>query len=77
MALEGIPAFSIHTSRMRVRVMPKLLAEQEFAVIVFAASGISAHSRSAAKTRITTVVEWSKNGKKSILHQDCFGYKHS
>ena len=75
MALDGIPAFSIHTFKMRVRVQPKLLSEQEFAVTVFAATGISAHSRSAAKARITAMVEWSDKGKKSILHQDCFGYK--
>ena len=77
MALDGIPAFSIHTSKMRVRVRPKLLSEQEFAVTVFAASGISANSRSAAKVRITAMVEWSDKGKKSILHQDCFRYKRS
>jgi hypothetical protein len=46
-------------------------------VTVFAASGISANSRSAAKVRITAMVEWSDKGKKSILHQDCFRYKRS
>ena len=76
MALDGIPAFSIHTSTMAVRVRPKLLSEQEFAVVVFAASGISPHSRSAAKARITAVVEWSAKGKKSIVHQDRLDCKH-
>lgn len=75
MALDGIPAFSIHTSRMAVRVRTKLLSEQEFSVAVFAASGISAHSRLAAKARITAVVEWSARGKKSIVHQDSFDCK--
>ena len=77
MALDEIPAFSIHTSRMVVRLRPMLHSEQEFAVIVFAASGISAHSRSAAKARITAVVEWSDKGKKSIVHQDCIDHKLS
>jgi hypothetical protein len=56
-------------------MQPKLLSEQEFSVVVFAASGISANSRSAAKARITAMVEWSNKGKKSILHQDSPGLK--
>jgi hypothetical protein len=70
MALKGIPPFSIHSAEMTVRSGQKSLCEQDFAVIVFAASGISAHSRRVATARITAVVEWSNKGKKTILHKD-------
>jgi hypothetical protein len=40
-------------------------------VIIFAASGISAHSRVFKRARVTFAVEWSKKGKRTILHQDC------
>jgi hypothetical protein len=69
MALKGIPAFSIHSAEVVVPIGPKFLSEQEFRVIVFAASGISAHSRVVAKARITAAMEWSKKGKKTILHK--------
>lgn len=71
MALKGIPAFSIHSAEGPIPIGPKFLSEHEFGVIVFAASGISAHSRLVAKARITAAVEWSAKGKKTILHQDC------
>ena len=71
MDFSGIPAFPIHSSAMSVRDGLKLLSRHEFAVIVFAASGISAHSRTVARTQLTAVVEWSGKGKKTILHQDC------
>ena len=71
MALKGIPSFSIHSAEMTVQGGRKFLSEQEFAVIIFAASGISAHSRRVAKARITVAVEWSKKGKKTILHAGC------
>jgi hypothetical protein len=67
MAFNGIPAFSIHSSEMTVREGLKLLSQHEFAVIVFAASGILAHSRSAAQAPVTAVIEWSKKGKKDDL----------
>ncbi len=70
MALNEIPPFSIHSSEMTVRARRKLLSQHEFAVVIFAASGISAHSRSVARARVTAAVEWSKKGKKMILHQD-------
>jgi len=75
MALKEIPPFPIHTFEMTVRIGPKFLCEQEFGVVVCAASGISAHSRRVAKARITAAVEWSKKGKKTILHQDCCSRK--
>ena len=71
MALKGIPAFSIHSAEKMVRIGPKFLSQHEFGVIVFAASGISAHSRLVAKARITAAVEWSSKGKKTILHKGC------
>lgn len=70
METDGIPTFSIHTSERRVRIGRKFLSEHEYSVIVFAASGISARSRRVAKARMTAVVEWSKKGKQTILHQD-------
>jgi hypothetical protein len=70
MALNGIPPFSIHSAEMTVHSGRKFLSQHEFGVIVFAASGISAHSRLVARARITAVVEWSRKGKKSILHKD-------
>lgn len=72
---NGMPTFAIHTSEKRVRIGRKFLSELEYSVVVFAASGISAHSRRVAKARMTAVVEWSKKGKKTILHQDCCSSK--
>ena len=69
MASKGMRAFSIHSAEMVVPIGPKFLSEQEFGVIVFAASGISAHSRVVARARITAAIEWSKKGKKTILHK--------
>ena len=69
MGLKGIPAFRIHSAEAVVPIGPKFLSEQEFGVIVFAASGISASSRVVAKARITAAIEWSKKGKKTILHK--------
>ena len=71
MALNEIPPFGVHSTEMTVRAGRKLLSQQEFAVIVFAASGISARSRIVAGARFTTAVEWSRKGRKTILHQDC------
>jgi hypothetical protein len=71
MDLNEIPPFSVHCTEMTVRTGPKFLSEQEFAVIIFAASGISAHSRVSKRARVTFAVEWSKKGKRTILHQDC------
>ena len=71
MDLNEIPPFSVHCTEMTVRTGPKFLSEQEFAVIIFAASGISAHSRVFKRARVTFAVEWSKKGKRTILHQDC------
>jgi len=71
MALKGIPAFLIHSAEGEVHVGRKFLSQHEFSVIVCAATGISAHSRSVARARVTFAVEWSKKGKKTILHQDC------
>jgi hypothetical protein len=71
MAFNGIPPFSVHSTEMTVRAGRKLLSQHEYAVIVFAASGVSAHSRSVARARMIAAVEWSNKGKKTILHQDC------
>lgn len=71
MTPKGIPAFSIHSAETMVHIGPKCLSQHEFEVIIFAASGISAHSRLVAKARITAVVEWSKKGKRTILHKGC------
>lgn len=71
MAFNGIPPFKIHSAEMTVHIGRKFLSQHEWAVIIFAASGISAHSRRVAKARITAVIEWSNKGKKTILHQDC------
>src|ERR1700739_49623 len=75
MALNEIPPFPIHSSEMTVLARRKLLSQHEFAVIVFAASGISAHSRRVARATMTAAVEWSKKGKKTIVHQDCCNSK--
>jgi hypothetical protein len=75
MALNGIPPFGVHSTKMTVRAGRKLLSQHEFAVLVFAASGISAHSRSVARARFTAAIEWSKKGKTTILHQDCCSSK--
>lgn len=50
---------------------PKCLSEQEFRVIICAASGVSANSRVFKRARVTFAVEWSRKGKRTILHQDC------
>ena len=71
MALKGMPAFPVHSAEVMVPIGPRFLCEHEFGVIVFAASGISAHSRVVARARITAAVEWSKKGKKTILHKGC------
>jgi len=63
--------FSAHCDAVVVGDDQKCLSQHEYAVIIFAASGISAQSRSAARARVTVAVEWSKKGKKTILHQDC------
>lgn len=70
MALKGIPPFRIHSAEITAHIGPKFLSQHEFGVIVFAASGISAHSRLVARARITAAVEWSRKGKKTILHKD-------
>jgi len=67
--------FSAHCDAATVPSGQKLLSQYEFAVIIFAASGISAHSRVFKRARVTAAVEWSKKGKKTILHQDCFNPK--
>jgi len=67
MDLNEIPPFAIHSSEMTVREGLKLLSQHEFVVIVFAASGISAHSRSAARAQVTAVIEWSKKRQKDDL----------
>lgn len=69
MALKGIPSFSIHFAGMTVHTGRKIVCEQEYGVVIFAASGISAHSRRVARARVTAVVEWSDKGKKTILHK--------
>jgi len=58
---------------MTVSTGRKFLSEQEFSVVVFAATGIPARSRRVAKARLTLAVEWSDKGKKTILHQNCCG----
>ena len=70
MALNGIPAFPIHSAKFRPGIGPKFLSKYEFAVIIFAASGVSASSRRIGTARITAAVEWSGKGKKSIVHKD-------
>jgi len=70
-----IPPFAIHCTEMTVRIGPKFLSEQEFAVVVFAATGISARSRNVGRARLTFAVEWSDKGKRTILHQDCCNTK--
>lgn len=70
MDINGLPIFPIHSSEMKIQSGRKCLSQHEFGVIVFAASGVSAHSRLVAKARITAAVEWSKKGKKTILHKD-------
>jgi len=66
-----IPPFAIQCTEMTVRIGRKFLSEQEFAVVVFAATGISACSRNVGRARLTFAVEWSNKGKRTILHQDC------
>ena len=70
--MEGneIFPFSAHCDAAMVGSDQKCLSQYEYAVIIFAASGISAQSRSVARARMTAAVEWSKKGKKTILHQD-------
>ena len=71
MSYDEKPPFPIFCTEMTARSGEKFLSEQEFAVVVFAATGISARSRTAARARVTFAVEWSDKGKKTILHQDC------
>ena len=71
MDLNEIPLFPIQCTEMTVRIGPKFLSEQEFGVVVFAATGISSGSRRVGRARLTFAVEWSGQGKKAILHQDC------
>ncbi len=71
MDLNEIPPFPICCTEMTVRTGEKFLSEQQFVVVVFAATGISARSRRVARARLTFAVEWSDRGKKTILHQDC------
>jgi hypothetical protein len=71
MDLNEIRPFSIQCTAVTERDGPKILSQQEFAVVIFAASGISAHSRVFKRARVTFAVEWSKKGKRTILHQDC------
>jgi len=68
-----IPPFPICCAEMTVSTGRKFLSEQEFSVVVFAATGIPARSRRVAKARLTFAVEWSDKGKKTILHQNCCG----
>jgi len=71
MDINEIFPFSAHCEAVRVPSDQKFLSQYEYAVIIFAASGISAHSRVKKRARVTFAVEWSKKGKKTILHQDC------
>lgn len=71
MDFNEIPPFPIYCTEMTVRTAEKFLSEQEFAVVIFAATGISARSRRIARARLTFAVEWSDKGKRTILHQDC------
>ena len=64
-------AFPVCCTTVSVRERQKFLSQYEFGVIVCAASGISAHSRLRKRARVTFAVEWSKKGKRTILHQDC------
>jgi hypothetical protein len=68
---NDIPPFPISCTEMTVRVGEKLLSEQEFVMVLFAATGISAGSRRVARASQTFAIEWSDKGKKTILHQDC------
>jgi hypothetical protein len=68
---NDIPPFPISCTEMTVRVGEKLLSEQEFVMVLFAATGISARSRRVARACLTLAVEWSDKGKRTILHQDC------
>lgn len=70
MALNEIRPFSVHSAQIMDGIGPKFLSKYEFSVIIFAASGISAHSRRIARARITAAVEWSGKGKRMILHKD-------
>lgn len=63
--------FSAHCDAVTVGSDQKFLSQYEYVVIIFAATGISAQSRSVARARVTAAVEWSKKGKRTILHQDC------
>jgi hypothetical protein len=71
MARKGITAFSIHSAKTMAGIGPKCLSEEEFRVVICAASGVSASSRAFKRARVTFAVEWSRKGKKTILHQDC------
>jgi hypothetical protein len=71
MDFSEIRTFPVQCTTVAARKRPKFLSQYEFAVIVCAASGISAYSREFKRARVTFAVEWSKKGKKTILHQDC------
>ncbi len=68
MDLNEVSPFTIHCAGVMARGERKFLSQHEFAVIVFAASGISAQSRVFKMVRVTAAVEWSKKGKRTILH---------
>ena len=70
MDLNEIPPFPICCTELTVRTGQKFLYELEFVVVIFAATGIPARSRRAAKARLTFAIEWSDKGKRTILHQD-------
>ena len=70
MDFKDIPLFPISCTAMTVRTGKKFLSELEFSVVLFAATGIPARSRRVARARLTFAVEWSDEGKKTILHQD-------
>ena len=70
MDFNDLPPFPISCAAITVRSGQKILSELEFVVVLFAATGIPARSRRVAKARLTLAVEWSEEGKKTILHQD-------
>ncbi len=55
---------------MTARTGQKFLSDLEFVVVLFAATGIPARTRRIARARLTLAIEWSEEGKKTILHQD-------
>jgi hypothetical protein len=69
MARKGIPAFAVHSFVMTEPVHKMFLCRHEFNVLVYAASRVSAEAVNAGHSRLTGMAEWSREGKKSILHQ--------